>query len=273
MTQTGWEASHGGCLCVYNHSTVGSDPRAASAADLRLTRGTAADSSNTIGRPPGMATGQHAAGEQATQQAQHLQQGQAAPFVGSGLDEGHCATVVPPLGGRLVVMDSRLLHEVLPAGAERYALTAWFSRASPPRQQRRQAQEQQQPLSRQLPVQKGQAAGATVQKPCEVRHHEQAEWPGRQPAPAPALDAAAVTSPGCIFVSIPAYRDSEAQWTMADLFAKAAHPGRVGGTPGRGVQAAALLLRWSRHCCGGRPGACFSCARRPPRCTWLPTGT
>jgi hypothetical protein len=48
--------------------------------------------------------------------------------------------------------------------------------------------------------------------------------PAAQQAPA---GAAAVRCPGHIFVSVPAYRDSEAQWTLADLFAKATHPERV----------------------------------------------
>ena len=46
------------------------------------------------------------------------------------------------------------------------------------------------------------------------------------------LDGAPIAAPGAIFVSVPAYRDSEAQWTLADLFAKAAHPERVGGDEG-----------------------------------------
>lgn len=49
--------------------------------------------------------------------------------VRSGLQEGHAATVVPPVGGRLVLFDSSTEHEVLPSYAARYAVAVWFTRA------------------------------------------------------------------------------------------------------------------------------------------------
>ncbi|KAL4430803.1 hypothetical protein ABPG75_006059 [Micractinium tetrahymenae] len=240
-----WEASHGGSLCVYNHSTVGSDPCAASASDLRLSSASGAGSDSSSG-PNGMGLAQRAAvaasgqlqQEQAAQRGQQQQgqqqQGGVPPAISSGLDEGHCATVVPPLGGRLVVMDSRLLHEVLPAQAERYALTVWFSKTPPPQRQVQQGSELQQAKQEQPPLLDGQPQGQQLQghEAEQQQRQQRQQWRQRRQqqqkqASALVLDAAPITAPGCVFVSIPAYRDSEAQWTMADLFAKAAHPERV----------------------------------------------
>jgi hypothetical protein len=189
-----WSANDGGALCVYSHSSSGSDPCAPSAADLRLGGGAAA-----------------AATAAAQQAADPSSSGgdSSGSAVGSGLDEGHPATVVPPVGGRLVVMDGRLLHEVLPAQAERYAVTVWFSKAPPAEA-----------------AAAGTAAGAA--RPGQQAAEQQAAA-ARPPPPTAAapLDSTAITAPGRIFVTVPAYRDSEAQWTLADLFAKAAHPEQV----------------------------------------------
>eukprot|EP00877_Chromochloris_zofingiensis_P015121 jgi/Chrzof1/9863/Cz04g18220.t1 len=51
------------------------------------------------------------------------------PLLGAGVTAGEPAVTIAPLGGRLVVFDSRLDHEVLPAFASRYAITAWFYRS------------------------------------------------------------------------------------------------------------------------------------------------
>lgn len=156
--------------------------------------------------------------------------------------------VVAPLGGRLVVMDSRLLHEVLPAQADRLAVTVWFSR-SPPLSQSPPA-----PVS--AAAEDAAAAAAAARAEDEVaaaalleaaaisskapeqqgqqgRHQQTAQQvplpvPCLQPqAASSALEMGAISAPGRIFVSVPAYRDSEARWTLADLFAKAATPERV----------------------------------------------
>ena len=113
-----WIAGDGGALCVYTHSSSGSHPCAASAADLSLA-GAA------------VAAAAAAAQQVAAPRSSSSSSDSSGSAVGSGLDEGHPATVVPPIGGRLVAMDSRLLHEVLPAQAERYAVTVWFSKAPP----------------------------------------------------------------------------------------------------------------------------------------------
>jgi hypothetical protein len=115
-----WIAGDGGALCVYTHSSSGSHPCAASAADLSL-----------AGAAVAVAAAAAAAQQVAAPRSSSSSSDSSSSAVGSGLDEGHPATVVPPIGGRLVAMDSRLLHEVLPAQAERYAVTVWFSKAPP----------------------------------------------------------------------------------------------------------------------------------------------
>ncbi|GLI62639.1 hypothetical protein VaNZ11_005305 [Volvox africanus] len=55
----------------------------------------------------------------------------SGPLFGCGLAAGEPATVVAPVGGRLVVFESHLFHEVLPAHRNRYAVTAWFHKPQP----------------------------------------------------------------------------------------------------------------------------------------------
>ena len=208
-------------LCVYNHSADGSDPCAVSAADLTLAGAAKVGGAGAGAGGAGAGAGgpaDSAAGSGAAAGGQRQQQ------VGSGLDEGHPATVVPPIGGRLVVMDSRLLHEVLPADAERYAIAVWFSKTPPGGAGAAGEQEAAAPAP--APRAVGSAAGAAAESSAQ-----------QAPAAAPAvvalpaavqpLDGSCITAPGCIFVSVPAYRDSETQWTLADLFAKAEHPERA----------------------------------------------
>ncbi|GAB4817949.1 hypothetical protein N2152v2_004995 [Parachlorella kessleri] len=193
----------------------------------------------------------------------------AAALVNSGLEEGHAALVVPPVAGRLVVFDSRTEHEVLPSYAPRYALAIWFTRAEASAcgdQQREvvqsgQCQQDRQPLagepvpspSQPVPItspqQHGQAAYVGMEE--DVRRQQQEEQqqgvdeaqpamggrfpagceiPPVDPQKLPALDTESIARPGHIFVSIASYRDSETQWTLLDLFEKAAQPSllRVG---------------------------------------------
>lgn len=161
------------------------------------------------------------------------------------MDEGHPATVVPPVGGRLVVMDSRLLHEVLPAEAERFAIAVWFSRAPPAAAGATGEGGDPQPVQLEVAAPapappmidsaEGAPAGSGAHQPpvCSTARPpaaagaEVAAAGAAPPAAAQPLDGSRITAPGCIFVSVPAYRDSETQWTLADLFAKAAHPERA----------------------------------------------
>ncbi|BDA44136.1 probable Egl nine homolog 3 at N-terminal half [Coccomyxa sp. Obi] len=48
-----------------------------------------------------------------------------------GYAAGEPAMVVAPIGNRLVVFESNIPHEVLPTSAPRFALTVWFSKATP----------------------------------------------------------------------------------------------------------------------------------------------
>jgi hypothetical protein len=45
---------------------------------------------------------------------------------GAGLEQGEPGLVVAPLGGRLLLFESHLEHEVLPAHRHRYSITTWF---------------------------------------------------------------------------------------------------------------------------------------------------
>jgi hypothetical protein len=102
----------GGQLAVYNTAYVSNaqttDADAGSSA-------TGSASATAESASPGMATSNH---EDST--------------LPVGWSAGEPATLIAPLGGRLVVFESRVEHEVLPAHAERWALTAWFHFAPPP---------------------------------------------------------------------------------------------------------------------------------------------
>eukprot|EP00879_Flechtneria_rotunda_P018527 GHRR01019440.1.p1 GENE.GHRR01019440.1~~GHRR01019440.1.p1 ORF type:complete len:449 (+),score=168.94 GHRR01019440.1:347-1693(+) len=167
-----------------------------------------------------------------------------APF---GYLAGEPALVVSPIAGRLLVFDSRLNHEVLPAQKHRYAITAFFYRQS-------------HKLAEPPPAAAAVAAIVTSQVDNSTAAHPLQQLPAlaqgtvqQQPAnlaaqamPVPTLAAAADTTPtggvteqklyrcnpssNClprIFVSIAAFRDPECQWTLRDLFVNATHPERV----------------------------------------------
>ncbi|GFR46697.1 hypothetical protein Agub_g8316, partial [Astrephomene gubernaculifera] len=50
---------------------------------------------------------------------------------GAGLAAGEPALLVAPVGGRLLLFESHLQHEVMPAYRHRYAVTAWFHCRNP----------------------------------------------------------------------------------------------------------------------------------------------
>jgi hypothetical protein len=184
------------------------------------------------------------------------------PLDGPGLEGGEPATVVAPLGGRLLLFDSRLAHEVLPAqrhrqaaaggwreeagscagsgagGASnawlrvhacRYAITAWFSRQQPgDLTPTPQPQPQPQPPAQQGFTDPSAIASASL-CPAPQPH-------AQPPAASPAVAAAAAAGPEPgpapeprqrIFVSVASFRDPETQWTLHSLFSMAAHPERV----------------------------------------------
>jgi len=71
------------------------------------------------------------------------------------ISAGEPALLVSPTGGRLLLFDSRIPHEVLPAHRHRYSITCWFYK---------------QQSSKHLPVQEGAAALAvgTVHCPSQT---------------------------------------------------------------------------------------------------------
>jgi hypothetical protein len=151
---------------------------------------------------------------------------------GLGFLSGEPAVVIAPLGGRLVVFESHLEHEVLPAHRERYSVTAWLYRGD---------------------ASAGGGAGRSVGEDpggsgysedggadaagCGGAAQDGVAWQSAQrPSTAAPPPPAAVRQEGLgaeevwrgrIFVSIPAYRDAECAWTLKDLFLKADHPDRV----------------------------------------------
>lgn len=153
-----------------------------------------------------------------------LAHGEAA--LASGLDAGLPGTVVPPLGGRLVVFDSRLVHEVLPAQMERVAIACWFTcseeaaagggggSAAPADHA---AAEQ---LSSQVAAARLHPSPWTVPVRCAAASSSRSSSRGCSRN----VPDRSITRPGAIFVSIASFRDPETQWTLADLFAKAAEP-------------------------------------------------
>ncbi|CBJ30213.1 [Skp1-protein]-hydroxyproline N-acetylglucosaminyltransferase, family GT60 [Ectocarpus siliculosus] len=121
---------------------------------------------------------------------------------------------IEPVLDRLVLFRSDLVeHEVLPASAPRLAVTLWF-------------------YGRQL----GLPASPSTRSPSSVPPlpaPEQQLAAGDdtrdkvRPLPSPAGSGAAHAAEASIFVSVVSYRDSEANPTVVDLFARATNPERV----------------------------------------------
>ena len=132
-----------------------------------------------------------------------------------GVDAGEPALVVAPRGGRLVAFEAALEHEVLPAWRERYALTVWLYRRGDDGDCRDGSGGDGNSGSQAEPV----AAAASQSS------ERRAAAGAASVVPRAPVDAAAAA--GRIFVSIAAYRDAEAAWTLRDLFLKASRPGRV----------------------------------------------
>lgn len=196
---------------------------------------------------------------------------------------GEPALLVAPTGGRLLVFDSRLPHEVLPAHKTRLSITAWFyrSKAEPslpaaPSAIAQSCSQTAAPAAADAGavshISSAAATASTVADisiaTCPAVHAAEAHDCAAGSAPTEVSVAAAVqdsndsptavpvactaTSVDCIgtthpaedlgrgpasaptaatlpriFVSIAAFRDEECQWTLRDLFLKAAHPQRV----------------------------------------------
>lgn len=184
---------------------------------------------------------------------------------GAGYLAGEPALLVSPMGGRLLVFDSALPHEVLPAHKTRLSITAWFYKQPaavqrPPttscftpeqmntlkrqlvlfkrfqRKEQMTAEEVASSRPLPLPASSQQHSVAAVLAPAAAVAAPQAAVPDaacvapaatQQAAAAARGPAASAGSLPRIFVSVAAFRDADCQWTLRDLFVKAAHPGRV----------------------------------------------
>eukprot|EP00798_Chlamydomonas_sp_ICE-L_P021623 gene21623-28626_t len=161
-------------------------------------------------------------------------------------------SVLSPLGGRLVVFESRIEHEVLPTYKSRYAFTAWFHRRPPTAEPAPltppcvRAQPESVPAKTSAAVTSPTADPALLPPPVDeeasacvlpvvpslsmmppqhdatsARHlsmppqHATSARPSQGVSPPPRER---------IFVGIAAYRDPECQWTIHDLLSKATHP-------------------------------------------------
>lgn len=163
----------------------------------------------------------HAVGSHSSQPASAAAEQFSGHSLPSGYEQGEPATLISPVGGRLVVFESHVDHEVLPAKSPRWAIAVWFH--CPP---------QPLPLPPAAPPRSVPTAGAGAAPAAE-----QLPAPRAGPTGTVASDHTGpkVLSTGSsqavaaehIFVSIAAYRDPETRWTIKDLFAKASQPHRV----------------------------------------------
>ncbi|GAQ88896.1 N-acetylglucosaminyltransferase family protein [Klebsormidium nitens] len=158
---------------------------------------------------------------------------------------------LPPMGGNVVLFESGMEHEVLPAHAKRFAVTAWFSEGA-----KQDASESGGGCSGQeaqaegcsntgrteptVPSKRGDCLNGLGKGSREAGDNPALETTSQKTsthavntihpsAPHPPLTGPSHSlSPAQrIFVSLVCYRDSECRWTVKDLFRKADLPGRV----------------------------------------------
>jgi [Skp1-protein]-hydroxyproline N-acetylglucosaminyltransferase len=151
--------------------------------------------------------------------------------LGSG-DDGVAAPTlrVCPELNRAVFFRSSLEHRVLPNARERLALTVWLERRAEPSGAggSGSAPVIERTLSPPLPAATESALGAdSAPHPAmaAAAANDAAPLPARAPPPPSPLPPPLPLP--TIFVSVPAYRDPEAQHTLHDLFARADRPERV----------------------------------------------
>ncbi len=154
-----------------------------------------------------------------------------------GLAGGEPATLVAPLGGRLLVFRSELEHEVLPVHRERHSVTLWLYRAGGTAA----VQGRQRAAGESAPDPGGAVALSPSAPSAAAALAAPAAAPAGPTIPSTPTDTTSSSSSsttsssmqaeevasGTIFVAIPAYRDPECAWTLRDLFLKAANPWRV----------------------------------------------
>lgn len=154
----------------------------------------------------------------------------------------------------MVLFESGMEHEVLPAYAKRFAVTAWFSEkgqkvapslggvcsieeAEAERSPHTDAYETPFVGNRgNLSMGPKEGAGEIAESPHLKTSFQTPASTGKQSVPSsspckpdPHLDPPSTSQPNSerIFVSIACFRDSECRWTVKDLFQKADVPGRV----------------------------------------------
>lgn len=136
-----------------------------------------------------------------------------------GYSAGEPALMVAPLAGRLLVFDSRLEHEVLPAYRHRFSVTAFFYRAKPGKAQY--------PDPTSADENRAGVGDQSASVLCGQTSLPTALDTQQGPSLSTAVSGLSSSSLPRIFVSIAAFRDEECQWTLRDLFLKAKHPQRV----------------------------------------------
>ncbi|KAG2482984.1 hypothetical protein HYH03_018110 [Edaphochlamys debaryana] len=185
------------------------------------------------------------------------------PYTGrlanAGLERCEPAAVVAPVGGRLVLFQSHLFHEVLPSHRHRYAITAWFHLRPPHSGPPPPAPRPAAPLPLPTPAPRAPTVPPVAPPAASAPpQHDDAPLPfasvsrpdsdtpsfaarfsasGRMSASGRASSSGRAWMPrssgryaggrGMIFVSIAAYRDPEAQWTLHSLFSQAHEPDRI----------------------------------------------
>ena len=153
-------------------------------------------------------------------------------------------SIITPLGGRLVVFDSLLEHEVLPAFQPRYALTTWFYKACAGTVAA-SAGAAEDPRAGTLGSTAAGAAASTSDSHDGRLAASELREDGATGRVSQAGGSSATRSTSgrplhmhdpqkgilqheeSIFVSIVSYRDPETRWTLWDLYRKAAVPERV----------------------------------------------
>ncbi|GAX76680.1 hypothetical protein CEUSTIGMA_g4126.t1 [Chlamydomonas eustigma] len=159
-------------------------------------------------------------------------------------DRGSCqCTMVPPIGGQLVLFESRIPHEVLPTFKPRYAVTTWFykkpddaiiasgntsgqhnnnvSTTAPVTPFTSKPSLAAEPDSATAP------SGATLCSSGSGKEVPNSQGNGDHSGCDHDLRGSGMKSGDTIFVSIASYRDPETRWTVWDLFKKARYPDRI----------------------------------------------
>ena len=146
------------------------------------------------------------------------------------LYDPHSASVyadIAPVAGRLVVFNSTVVeHEVMPAFSPRLAITFWASGTGAHYSGDVKKSVYNGAIYSSTTTE-GQAPGNMTDEPLLHELSLSARTSRRLPLPLPAPAFNKLTSLPRIFVSIAAYRDSELQHTIRDMYRQCVHPERV----------------------------------------------